>query len=110
MSEPSEDLTTGERIKFYRERRGMSRPVLAGLVGRGPERLKKVERNERPVRANTDFHAVSVGVDLRTPGTVLNRAEEIDLAAIPSVERRSRVLVALARGRTRERLPCGRAV
>jgi hypothetical protein len=50
MSEPSEDLTTGERVRFYRERRGMSRPVLAGLVGRGPEWLKKVERNERPLR------------------------------------------------------------
>lgn len=34
----------GERIQAYRERRGMSRPVLAGLVGRSPDWLKKVER------------------------------------------------------------------
>ncbi|MFD4635310.1 multiprotein-bridging factor 1 family protein [Streptomyces sp. NPDC058284] len=48
-------------------------------------------------RANTDFHGVSVGVDLRTPGLAMTRAESIDLAAMPSVERRSRVLVELAR-------------
>lgn len=34
----------GERIQAHRERRGMSRPVLAGLVGRSPDWLKKVER------------------------------------------------------------------
>lgn len=34
----------GKRIQAYRERRGMSRPVLAGLVGRTPDWLKKVER------------------------------------------------------------------
>ena len=34
----------GERIQAHRERRGLSRPVLAGLVGRSPDWLKKVER------------------------------------------------------------------
>lgn len=48
-------------------------------------------------RANTDIHAVSVATDLRTPGAALTRAETIDLATVPSVERRSRVLVELAR-------------
>lgn len=48
-------------------------------------------------RANVDLHAVSVGVDLRTPGTALRHAEDVDLEAVPSVERRSRVLVELAR-------------
>ncbi|RLU99260.1 hypothetical protein CTZ27_15035 [Streptomyces griseocarneus] len=48
-------------------------------------------------RANTDFHAVSIGVDLHTPGSAMSRAETIDLDAMPSVERRSRVLVELAR-------------
>lgn len=33
----------GKRIKFYRERTGMSRPVLAGLVGKSAEWLKAVE-------------------------------------------------------------------
>lgn len=48
-------------------------------------------------RGNADFHAVSIGVDLRTPGVALDRAESIDLATVPSVERRSRVLVEMAR-------------
>lgn len=45
------DLTAGERIQLLRERRGMSRPVLAGLVGRGPSWLKKIERGERELRS-----------------------------------------------------------
>ncbi|WBQ05779.1 hypothetical protein [Kribbella sp. CA-293567] len=48
-------------------------------------------------RGNADFHAVSIGVDLRTPGVALDRAERIDLSTVPSVERRSRVLVEMAR-------------
>ena len=48
-------------------------------------------------RANVDLHGISVGVDLRTPGTALRRAEDVDLDTVPSVERRSRVLVELAR-------------
>jgi len=36
-------LPVGKRIKFYRERTGMSRPVLAGLVGKSAEWLKAVE-------------------------------------------------------------------
>jgi hypothetical protein len=58
-------------------------------------------------RANTDFHAVSVGVDLRTPGTALNRAESIDLDTMPSVERRSRVLVELARAQRQRKDAAG---
>ncbi|MEV6984800.1 helix-turn-helix transcriptional regulator [Sphaerisporangium sp. NPDC051017] len=48
-------------------------------------------------QGNTDFHAISIGVDLRTPGAALQKAEDIDLSEVPSVERRARVLVELAR-------------
>ncbi|OPC83678.1 hypothetical protein B4N89_24490 [Embleya scabrispora] len=44
------DLTMGERIEWLRRRRGMSRPVLAGLCGRGPDWLKKIESGERELR------------------------------------------------------------
>ncbi|NEW29757.1 helix-turn-helix transcriptional regulator [Nocardia cyriacigeorgica] len=40
---PVEDATVGARIKRLRERAGMSRAVLAGLVGRSTEWLKAVE-------------------------------------------------------------------
>ncbi len=51
MSELPGELTTGERIRHLRERRGMSRPVAAGLVGRSAEWLKKIENGERPIRS-----------------------------------------------------------
>ena len=38
---------TGERIKILRERRGLSRPTLAGLVGKSAEWLKGIENGRR---------------------------------------------------------------
>ncbi|GAA2587727.1 helix-turn-helix transcriptional regulator [Dactylosporangium fulvum] len=38
-------LTIGERVAWYRRRRGMSQEVLAGLVGRTVDWLSKVENN-----------------------------------------------------------------
>lgn len=40
-SEPG--LPVGKRIKLHRERAGMSRSVLAGLIGRSAEWVKSVE-------------------------------------------------------------------
>lgn len=41
----TDDMTIGERVAFYRNRRGMSQEVLAGLVGRTADWLRKVEHN-----------------------------------------------------------------
>ncbi|WP_232433829.1 helix-turn-helix domain-containing protein [Salinispora arenicola] len=38
-------LTIGERVAWYRRRRGLSQEVLAGLIGRTADRLAKVENN-----------------------------------------------------------------
>src|SRR6201996_2488269 len=38
---------TGERIQILRERRGLTRPVLAGLVGMSASWLKGIERGSR---------------------------------------------------------------
>ena len=43
MTTLPQGLTTGQRIKVLRERRGISRPVLAGLVGRSEGWLKAIE-------------------------------------------------------------------
>lgn len=43
-------LSVGERIAFYRRRRGLTQRVLAGLVGRSEDWLSKVERGDREVR------------------------------------------------------------
>lgn len=47
----STPLATGQRIRSRREARGMSRAVLAGLVGRSPDWLKKIERGERQLKS-----------------------------------------------------------
>lgn len=41
----TDGMTIGERVAFYRNRRGMSQEVLAGLVGRTADWLRKVEHN-----------------------------------------------------------------
>jgi transcriptional regulator with XRE-family HTH domain len=38
---------TGERIQILRERKGFTRPVIAGLVGMSPSWLKGIERGTR---------------------------------------------------------------
>jgi transcriptional regulator with XRE-family HTH domain len=43
-------LTVGERVAFYRGRRGLTQTELANLVGRGPDWLSKIERGERRLR------------------------------------------------------------
>ena len=42
--------SVGERIAFYRVRRGLTQSVLAGLVGRSEDWLSKIERGERQLR------------------------------------------------------------
>ncbi|GAA1862461.1 helix-turn-helix transcriptional regulator [Myceligenerans crystallogenes] len=44
-------LTTGERVRLLRESQGMTRPVLAGLVGRSTDWLKKVETGSRQLNS-----------------------------------------------------------
>lgn len=71
-------LTTGERIRLRREARGMTRPVLAGLVGRSSDWLKKIENGDRRLTSlpllvelarRLDLHDVSelTGSDLNAP-------------------------------------------
>ena len=44
MTDELSGHTIGERIQALRERRGKSRPVVAGLVGKSPEWLKSIEK------------------------------------------------------------------
>lgn len=43
-------LSIGERIAFYRARRGFTQAVLAARVGRSEDLISKVERGERSIR------------------------------------------------------------
>ena len=47
-------MTVGERIAFYRARRGFTQTQLANLVGRRTDWLSKIERGERQLR-NVDL-------------------------------------------------------
>lgn len=38
-----EGMTTGQRVRYFRQRAGMTRPVLGGLVGRSDEWVKALE-------------------------------------------------------------------
>jgi transcriptional regulator with XRE-family HTH domain len=50
MRGAGDQLSIGERIAFYRRRRGLSQAVLASLVGRTEDWLSKIERGERDIR------------------------------------------------------------
>lgn len=50
MRGAGDHLSVGERIAFYRRRRGMTQAVLAGLVGRSEDWLSKVERGDRAIQ------------------------------------------------------------
>ncbi|MCE7011506.1 helix-turn-helix domain-containing protein [Kibdelosporangium philippinense] len=49
MRGAGDPLTVGERIAFYRRRRGLAQSTLAGLVGRSEDWLSKIERGERDI-------------------------------------------------------------
>ena len=50
MRGAGDHLSIGERIAFYRRRRGLTQSVLASLVGRSEDWLSKIERGERDIR------------------------------------------------------------
>ena len=50
MRGAGDEMQIGERIAFYRQRRGYTQTQLAGLVGRSTDWLSKIERGERQLR------------------------------------------------------------
>src|SRR4051794_3938539 len=50
MRGAGDELSIGERIAFYRRRRGLTQAMLASLVGRSEEWVSSVERGRRQVR------------------------------------------------------------
>src|SRR5437870_5669473 len=43
------ELSIGERVAFYRRRRGLTQQALSGLVGRTPSWVEKVENGRAPL-------------------------------------------------------------
>ena len=63
----TENLTVGERVAWYRRRRGMSQEVLAGLIGRTADWLQRAENNRiqldrlSVIRSLAEMLDVSIG-------------------------------------------------
>lgn len=84
------ELTPGERIRVLRERRGMSRVVLANLAGRGPDWLKKIERGERELRDHTLLVRLATALKINdlsviTGGTAPVPVDAASRVMLPSV-------------------------
>src|SRR5581483_11745384 len=87
---PVDQLPVGERIQYYRERAGKSRPVVANLVGRSAEWLKAIERGRllppRLPMLNKLAAAINVPVtallDDESPGELFAGPTHSALAAV----------------------------
>lgn len=60
----TDDMTTGERVAFYRQRRGLTQTVLAGLVGRTEDWLRKVEHNVLPMDRLSVLRRLAFALDI----------------------------------------------
>jgi transcriptional regulator with XRE-family HTH domain len=83
-------LTIGERVAWYRRRRGMSQEVLAGLVGRTSDWLGKIENNRieldrlSVIKSLADVLDVSLG-DLLAEPSLLDWNSESGLETVPAL-------------------------
>lgn len=66
----NEHMAVGERITYWRRRRGLTQEVLAGLVGRSVPWLSRIERGERTVEAIKDLLALGNALKI-SPGDLL---------------------------------------
>jgi transcriptional regulator with XRE-family HTH domain len=62
-----DDLTVGERIAFYRSRRGLTQREMAGLVGRSEEWVSSIERGRRQVRRLDVLTVVAAALRVSLP-------------------------------------------
>ncbi|MFI5834870.1 helix-turn-helix domain-containing protein [Micromonospora sp. NPDC051300] len=60
----TDDMTIGQRVAFYRRRRGLSQEVLAGLVGKTQEWLRKVETNRADLDRLSVIRAIAKALDV----------------------------------------------
>lgn len=60
----TDDMTIGDRVAFYRQRRGLTQTVLAGLVGRTEDWLRKVEHDVLPLDRLSMLRRLAFALDV----------------------------------------------
>ncbi|MFI6527538.1 helix-turn-helix domain-containing protein [Streptomyces uncialis] len=86
-------MTTGERLRYYRNKAGKTQAAVAGLVGRSEDWLSKVERNVIPVDSLSMLIAIAreVGLDnvadLVGPTVSLSLAAGTEHPSVPAIRR-----------------------
>jgi len=73
----ADTLSVGERIAWYRQRRGMSQQVLAGLVDRTTDWLSKIENNRIDLDRLSVLQAVAAALDV-TVGDLIGEPSLLD--------------------------------
>jgi transcriptional regulator with XRE-family HTH domain len=83
-------LTIGERVAWYRRRRGLSQEVLAGLIGRTADWLGKIENNRieldrlSVIKSLADVLDVSLG-DLLAEPSLLEWTADSGMETVPAL-------------------------
>jgi transcriptional regulator with XRE-family HTH domain len=86
----TETMTVGERVAFYRRRRGMAQVVLAGLVARTEDWLSRVENNRieldrlSVIRSLADALDVTIG-DLVAEPALLDWTTDSGVRTVPAL-------------------------
>lgn len=76
----ADTLSVGERIAWYRQRRGMSQEVLAGLVGRTADWLSKIENNRIDLDRLSVLQSLASALDV-TVGNLIGEPLLLDWSA-----------------------------
>ncbi|MFD3911187.1 multiprotein-bridging factor 1 family protein [Streptomyces sp. NPDC058603] len=74
MNTLSRDLTTGDRIRLYRQRKGLSQTAFGGLIGRSEDWVSKVERGVIPVDKLSVLLEMSRVLDVRELSELTGRS------------------------------------
>ena len=60
----TDGMTVGERVAFYRQRRGLPQTILAGLVGRTEDWMRKVEHDVLPLDRLSVLRRLAFALDV----------------------------------------------
>ncbi|WET76868.1 helix-turn-helix domain-containing protein [Amycolatopsis sp. QT-25] len=74
------DAPVGARIRYYRDKRGMSRPVLGGLVGKGPDWVKAVESGRLQTPRLPMLLRIAQALELNDLATLTGNGDAVPVA------------------------------